>query len=512
MAKSNLMASNSPMLFELPASTTITQFLEGLEQLARIQVIAKTACQRSYLDSFDWRLYSNNLVAEWLVTGSLSTFNVSNLSTSQLIRYEKRSVLPRFADQFATEEMRTLLEPILEVRALLPICRIDYTVIPVNLVDDEGKTILRLHIESYQHFNNRLHIQAVKGYESAAKNFLTQLKATWPIQPVHDTLLISALKRLGRQPLDYTSKLCLHLTADEKAEQAAKSIYQELLKTLRRNEQGVIHDIDSGFLHDFRVAVRRTRAGLSQIKGVLPEAITTQYAAFFSWLGQITTPTRDLDVYLLNFPQYQSSLPYPLNENLAPLKDLLLTKQRLAQQTLARQLQSSNYLTTITEWENYLNQNQAHQSHTKLNIKQLADLRIWKIFQKVLAQGDSISDDSPWEALHELRKTCKKLRYLIEFFQSLYVEKKLKHVIQRLKTLQDVLGNIQDFHVQEESLKQFRQELALHALPVEHLTAIDALIHSLRLHKDQARQAFAAHYRQFRNVDNQAAFKELFAP
>ena len=45
------------------------------------------------------------------------------------------------------------------------------------------------------------------------------------------------------------------------------------LQTLRINEDGVRKDLDSEFLHDFRVAVRRTRSALSQIKGVFPAAV-----------------------------------------------------------------------------------------------------------------------------------------------------------------------------------------------------------------------------------------------
>ena len=58
-----------------------------------------------------------------------------------------------------------------------------------------------------------------------------------------------------------------------RADIAAKYIFSHLLKTMKDNEPGTIADTDSEFLHDFRVAVRRTRAGLSQLKGVLPDKL-----------------------------------------------------------------------------------------------------------------------------------------------------------------------------------------------------------------------------------------------
>jgi len=36
-----------------------------------------------------------------------------------------------------------------------------------------------------------------------------------------------------------------------------------------------------------------------------------QFSRKFAWLGEITGPTRDLDVYLLNFGAYKNSLHCP---------------------------------------------------------------------------------------------------------------------------------------------------------------------------------------------------------
>ena len=46
-----------------------------------------------------------------------------------------------------------------------------------------------------------------------------------------------------------------------------------------------------------------------------------------------------------------------------------------------------------------------------------------KRFKTVLKRGKAINDDTPDEALHDLRIDCKKLRYLLEFFASLFSQK-----------------------------------------------------------------------------------------
>ena len=65
-----------------------------------------------------------------------------------------------------------------------------------------------------------------------------------------------------------------------------------------------------------------------------------------------------------------------------------------------------------------------------------------------MTQGRAITDGSPPEEYHELRKTCKKLRYLVEFFRSLFPRREMGRVITALKLLQDNLGEYQDLYVQ----------------------------------------------------------------
>ncbi len=77
-------------------------------------------------------------------------------------------------------------------------------------------------------------------------------------------------------------------------------IYQALLDNINRNIPGVLADWDTEFLHDLRVAIRRTRSGLSLVKKVLPDAVVARFKRDFGLLGSLTGPTRDLDVYLLN--------------------------------------------------------------------------------------------------------------------------------------------------------------------------------------------------------------------
>ncbi len=69
-----------------------------------------------------------------------------------------------------------------------------------------------------------------------------------------------------------------------------------------RNLPGVLADVDPEALHDFRVAVRRTRATLKLGRPALPDGVRDRWEPELKWLGTLTTPVRDLDVVQLQLP------------------------------------------------------------------------------------------------------------------------------------------------------------------------------------------------------------------
>lgn len=507
--------------FEFPTNLTAEQFIAELGREASTQLVSKQSSHKIYYDSFDWRLYSNSLTCELIQTKAVrprqadSPLTLRSIKTDLIIAGSALKRVPSFSKEFEPGIMRNTLDPLLEMRALLPVCTVDYQIYHVNIINNDEKIIVRLLIEEYGHFNNRVHLQPVKGYDKAAEHIAELLTATLNLTTADKPVLLSALQIQGRKPNDYSSKLNINLDPDMRADIASKYIYSHLLKAIKVNQQGTIANTDSEFLHDFRVAVRRTRAGLSQLKGILPDNFNAYYADFFSWLGQITGPTRDLDVYLLNFERYKCSLPISIREDLNPLYDFLLTKQQKSQKELAKKLQSTKYLSTLSEWEQYLKEpsyKKPLEQNAKLTIKELADRRIWKIFTHVLREGEAITSLSPAEALHDLRKSCKKLRYLMEFFQSLYPEQQIKHLIKNLKELQEVLGDFQDYAVQELTLKLFSEEMMTLNTPANTFLAMGVLIQDLDSHRCSIREEFASRFERFKQEENRLIFKVLFGP
>jgi len=114
--------------------------------------------------------------------------------------------------------------------------------------------------------------------------------------------------------------------------------------------------------------------------------------------------------------------------------------------------------------------------------------------------------------LHVLRIHCKKLRYLMEFFSSLFPPKKINTLIDQLKKLQDNLGDFNDLRIQREYLLNIIEELPIaHQQSKKTLAAIGSLIGALVNEKQAVKDAFAKTFTDFTSPANQGLFRELFA-
>lgn len=517
--------SEQPSQFAIPRQMSISSIKTKLHDSIPCKEEAPNTVTRVYYDTFDWRLHAKGEALEEEPSNGVSVVYLRSMKSGELRISQRLNQAPKFVWDLPNTSLRKYLEPVVEMRALLPQATLTSRVHRLNALDKRRKTIVRIVIEDTsviftdsdkkKRLGKLVKVSPVRGYEKAAERILNVLMKDLGLSPVSDNLLLTALSALGIQPGVYTSKLNLQLDPGMRADEATKTVLLRLLETMETNEEGTRLDIDSEFLHDFRVSVRRTRSALSQIKGVLPENILNRFKPEFAWLGQITGPIRDMDVYLLSFDAYRDSLPESVRADLAPLRSFLLDHQQIEQKVLAKALSSSRYKKLVKSWRTYLETPGAKRSplpNANRPISQIARERTWRVYRRALKEGRAIQPDTPAEALHELRKTCKKLRYLMEFFQSVYPPREIKALIKVLKILQENLGDFQDYEVQVETLKRFsRQMMEEGKTPAETLLAMGILVENISERQRLARQQFAERFHQFSLPENQAHFKALFA-
>ena len=124
--------------------------------------------------------------------------------------------------------------------------------------------------------------------------------------------------------------------------------------TMRANLPGLLDDVDTEFLHDFRVAVRQTRSTLKLGRAALPEVMRTRWESEFKWLGDLTTPVRDLDVYELDLPTMEGWLMAADAADLEPFSRFLRRRRTSERRALVRALRSARFRRLVTEWEEQL--------------------------------------------------------------------------------------------------------------------------------------------------------------
>jgi len=511
-------------IFVLASGLAPKDLLEGLGESFVLEVSEDPQEILTYRDTFDWRLYTAGLTLTTSQTGR--KWRATVRTQDGRVEETKARKNPSFATDLPPGPLAELLRSTAKHRRLLPRARISGTRTLISILDSEGKAAVRLLLRQGTAVPTsgqgqfpllpRLEFKPLKGHRAEEKEVTKFLRKRFQLKRDKRTELEVVCDAIGQTPGDHPSSVRLELNSDMAAAEATRLIHRLLLQTMLANQEGVIRDWDSEFLHDFRVAARKTRSALSQMKGMFPKSTVDHFTEEFQWLGSKMGPARDMDVYLFNIPTYEAALPAEARDNLEPLIRLLLEKRRVEHRRLRRCLRSKRYARLMEEWRAFLDQPGAPDpppSGAHRPVREVASEKIWKAYNKVLKTGGRISRKSPPEALHRLRIQCKKLRYLITFFRSLYPQEALSPIIGGLKGLQDHLGDFNDLQVQREALRGFAEEImATESGPPATLLAMGQLMGQLEGKQTRVREAFDESFGHFSRPKNQKLFRNVFGP
>ena len=261
----------------------------------------------------------------------------------------------------------------------------------------------------------------------------------------------------GGLPGGFPAKIAVPLRADQRADSGAAAVLRALLGVIEANLEGTIEDLDSEFLHDLRVSVRRSRAVQRELRGVFPPAELEQFRAEFRWLQQATGDARDLDVHVLEFDAMRSLVGGPgqiLRDDLEPLLGVLRARRvharcRLVRRSALRTRDPAAVGAGACSWTGSRRLTRASARTPRGRSARSPASGSARCTGRWCGWASAIDDSSPAEEYHELRKKGKELRYLLELFGApLFDGEVVKPMIRTLKGLQDVLGRHQDREVQ----------------------------------------------------------------
>ncbi len=489
--------------------------LQQLEKSFEVKEATVLSSSESYYDTFGGDLYA---------AGYLLKKNTKKLA---LVGFDEEVIAAGtaaegqhfFAGDIAEPELQQLLRGVAGIRALSRICSRQITREAYELRNDDRKIVVRvLYCYGTAAAGGReaqlqplLRIDEVRGYESdfAKASGLQADAGLLRIQGQSSLDLALASLELPRPC--YSSKYALALDEDIGLRDGVAAIGRYLLAGMEVNYGGVIEDIDSEFLHDFRIAVRRTRSLLSQMKNSLPRQQLVFFQNEFRWLGSVTGPVRDLDVYLLKKEDYADMLPQQLHRGLDEFFQELERQRAERLEIMKDALTSGRYGRLADEWRRFFEDDGESLPWPggQQPCRPVARKIIRRRFRKIMKSGERIDAHSGDDELHSLRIQGKKLRYLLEFFRSFYAVDELDFFHGQLKKLQNNLGDFNDISVQLEMLEEYGNGLrpgSRRSLRIA--AAVGGLITHLSQKHRKVRQKFEKTFSAFASVKNQKRFQK----
>jgi CHAD domain-containing protein len=470
----------------------------------RYRVTARTSrpLRAVYYDTFDGRLRRKG-----------GTLCAARTNGSRLLSWSRRDPdrghdLPwagpiGFASELPPGVLRDELGPLIEMRRLLGQVEVERRSTTLDIIDRRDKCVARVRIDrvrarraegahGWSEAPTLLTVLPVRGFRRQLANVLRTAREVDALERYTGGELGAALESLGgvlRTPLP---RRPVEIGHEERADVALARILAAELDVMRANESGLRADIDSEFLHDFRVAVRRTRSLLGQVRRVFPDDVVERFQEEFRWLGRVTGPVRDLDVLLLELDEPWAGVD---EAELEPLRELVAREQAEAHAELIAQLDTPRWPRLVRSWERFLSApppGSARTSHGGRPIGRVLAKRIRKLHRRLLERGGAIEPGTPVEELHALRIEAKKLRYLLEAARPLAKAKHMEDSVRALKRLQTILGDLNDTDVQQETFA--RHAKLLDAAPAFALGRMAELV---RARGSEARAAFEPRFAEF---------------
>jgi CHAD domain-containing protein len=436
---------------------------------------------RVYLDTFDWRLFRRGdaLVEEQPMGGQRVLVLQSRAGERPELRVPSRGH-PRHPTDLPVGLQRRL-GPKLAPRTLLDVGREHVEVWPLKLLDEEDKTVAYIDVERAP-TAVRVAFRSVRGYEKAADRVVALLDSQADLVSGVDPM-VAAVRANGREPGELPQPPELKLRANEDGRAALATVFEHLLVTMELHEDGVRKQLDPELLHDFRVAVRRTRSIERLARRYLPPEMARLWEQEWQWLASVTGPPRDLDVLLLDLTCERPSITVGggTDSGIHELASRVEARRATEQAKLRDALNGDRYATLKRGWRSGIAElrqsaNGDGDRDGTVTAQQLARDTIDRASKHLLKAARQIDDDAPAEAIHRARKRAKRLRYAAEMLGGALPPKDVRSVIAHMKRLQDDLGQFQDSEVQLHLIRDLLGDPLLGGEPSEQAVEAGELL------------------------------------
>lgn len=432
------------------------------------------------LDTFDRRLTRIGMELRLWGAGGPPRWELAEADGS--VRGIQAPARTRFAADLPAGPLHHRLVDLTSPRRLLQIASTEIESTTIRIVGGEGEKHLDVCVERYRDdarvaVPDLVWLRPAPGFEDLARSVGDALEA----------ILVSSEIRLRAgflAPLE-TAAAPPPPAPGEPLPLAVRSTLAHQLRAFEQNLDGARRNLDSEFLHDLRVATRRSRALLGEVRRELAETAAERLRVELRRIAGATNEARDLDVLLLDLAAEKARAPAEDRPGLHTV-ELLLRADRLEQARRVRRLLGGSGTARLRKhWHAWLADRCADDAPT---IDAVVKKRLRRRVRRLIDDARRTEPATNPADLHELRLAAKKVRYLLEAWGSLVVDD-VGAVIRQLKAVQDRLGELNDLAVQHHRLRALAARLDDHRA----VLALGAWIERLRTRREQLQHELLEH-------------------
>ena len=414
---------------------------------------------RTFYDTFDGRFYRAGLVVEHELLDGRAWLRVRRLGETVALVQAALEKVAGPVSGLADTRVRQILAPPAAGRALIALARTEGEQLRYSRVDRLEKATVRVSVMAVEaqlipgagHPRHLLEpvvtLSPVRGHDGSFAVLVQAVELRLGPRPAVDPLRRAAGAvglALGVDPSDRQ----VDLAPETSAFSACAGLLARAAEVLEANTSGLVNQLDEEFLHDIRVTLRATRAVVRAARGVLDPSCGEQLAQELTALMDLTSPVRDLDVLRAAWagdPALAPLLQVLAQDHEECLRALLDAVRGVAWVELLAHLRAprpapSGQELTASGW-----------AATVLPVELRRLHRAARRADRAQEPAASAAEEDP---LHRTRKQAKRLRYLLDAFDSLYPGQQLDGLRRALKTVQTVLGDYQDATVAADAIAQ----------------------------------------------------------
>lgn len=239
----------------------------------------------------------------------------------------------------------------------------------------------------------------------------------------------------------------IELDQASNARDAFQVVARSTLRHFSANADAV-RNLQPEGVHQMRVGLRRLRAAISIFSKLLPRMRTEKIKTELKWLTGELAPAREIDVFV------QEKLAR-FRQELAPARGRRAIEQEFksrrerALRRAREAVSSDRYRTLLVDLLEWIETGpDLSQEAAGLPIRKFATETLRRRLKKARKIGSHLQALSTRER-HKFRIRVKKIRYGVDFFDSVLAGKRQKKELARLskhlKKIQDALGSLNDF-------------------------------------------------------------------